>query len=377
MSTSPVNLLPHIADKPIIRALGLMTGTSMDGLDMALVKVQGDSSLNAESEWIGSVPFPEALRSEIQHALNGSTEDTARLNYALGKWMAETVVQTLKQHNLPKPDCAGVHGQTLFHDGGVCTLQVGEPAFLANRLQVPVVSNFRAMDIAVGGQGAPLIPKVDEWLFREKSETRVTLNLGGVANVTILPPSEAITGFDTGPGMALLDEVYRLEKGSGFDREGAVAMTGSVNQSFVDSWLNDDYIQSQPPKSTGRDRYGQGWIRDHASELDALSFPDRLATLSRFTGEAVSRSVKRFAPNCARVIVSGSGIHNQRVFRELEELLAPTVVQSSADFGVDPDGKEAIGFAMLAVAALKGVPANIPSVTGAEEEVRLGTITFP
>jgi len=349
----------------------------MDGLDLALVTVSGDRNVHGETEWVGFVPFPPDLRQEIRQGLNGPTSAVADLNYSLGRWMAEAAKVALKNARLPVPDCVGCHGQTLFHRSAGATLQVGEPAFLARAFQAPVVSNFRAMDIAAGGTGAPLIPRVDEWLFRHPTELRVALNLGGVANVAILPPEGPITGFDTGPGMALLDEVWRLERGEGFDMDGAVAATGTVHTEWVARWIDDEYIQAPPPKSTGRDRYGQAWIAAHQAELSSLSFADRLATLCRFTAAAIEVGLKQAGNTSGTVIVSGSGVHHHRLFQELTHVLAPYSVRSSADFGVDPDGKEALGFALLAVAAIRGIPANIPTVTGAREAVRLGTITLP
>lgn len=374
---SPGAYLQTLAERPFLRSLGLMTGTSMDGLDLALVTVSGDRDLHGDPEWYGFVPFPKRLRQEITQGLDGATSMVADLNYSLGWWMAEAAKNALKNAHLPDPDCIGSHGQTLFHRSARATLQVGEPAFLARAFQVPVVSNFRAMDIVIGGTGAPLIPKVDEWLFRHSTEMRVALNLGGMANVTILPPKGPITGFDTGPGMALLDETYRLEQGKGFDMDGAMAETGTVHYELVDRWLDDEYIQAPPPKSTGRDRYGPTWIAAHQSELSSLSFPDRLATLSRFTAAAIEVGLRQAGNKSGTVIISGSGMHHRRLFQELENVLAPRIVRSSADFGVNPDGKEALGFALLAVAALKGIPANVPSVTGAQESTCLGTITVP
>ena len=298
------------------------------------------------------------------------------LHYDLGRWMAEVVASELPGEL--KPDIIGCHGQTIFHHHNISTFQIGEPSFLAEVLGVPVVADFRARDISAGGCGAPLIPIIDKWLLRDSAEFRISLNIGGVANVTILPPMGRgrVVGFDTGPGMALLDETYRMAHHTGFDVDGHTAQSGSVHEGLVAGWVKDDFIRQSGPKSAGRHDYGLDWLNDHYDELKKLSLEDRLATLSAFTAESIYLGCKSFIDgNGGSLIVGGGGVHHQCVMRELENRFSDFHIRKSEEFGIPVDGKEAWGFAILAVAYAKGIPANIPEVTGAHKPVVLGKLT--
>ncbi|MFH1851162.1 MAG: anhydro-N-acetylmuramic acid kinase, partial [Candidatus Neomarinimicrobiota bacterium] len=332
-----------------------------------------------EIRFFTSVPFPEALKNQIRAALTGTTEQVCALNYDLGRWYAEAVKTVLADNNPGPIDLIGSHGQTIHHISGHSTLQVGEPSFLAQATGIPVVSDFRAADVAAGGTGAPLIPRIDEWLFRVPGSAHIALNIGGVANVTLLPQSGTgtVSGFDTGPGMALLDETWRREFGAGFDASGELAATGEVNEKLVREWLEDDFIPARPPKSTGRDKYGPTWLEQHQGELAQLPVADRLATLAAFTADSIYVNCRLFLAeypvDC--LIVGGGGVHHGPLQVRLATRFAPAVVVTSADFGVDPDAKEALGFALLAAAFVKGIPGNLPAVTGAARPVILGKLS--
>lgn len=381
MNSSPWNKLARLAEKSPLRVLGLMTGTSMDGLDLCLADIGFVSEgVAVDLVHFVSVPFRAGMEARIRAATSGPAPEVSSLDYDLGRWYARTVRKGLDQDQLASLDLVGCHGQTLHHVSGHSTLQVGEASFLARALEVPVVSDFRAADISAGGTGAPLIPRVHEWLFRHREVARIVLNLGGVANVTLLPPvgAEPVLGFDTGPGMALLDEVYRSHFQNGFDRAGALALTGKVQKSLVRGWLKDRYFQRPPPKSTGRDRFGPGWIAAHQTDLSALPLTDQLATLSYFSAAAVYAACEQFIHRQAvgEVIVSGGGYHNAALRNHLQQCFGPVEIRPAADFGIDGDAVEALGFAILAAAWVIGIPGNIPSVTGADRAVLLGKLTL-
>jgi len=286
----------------------------------------------------------------------------------------------LIEQKIGQIDAVGMHGQTIHHISGKSSLQIGEPSFLAQLLEVPVVSDFRAADIAAGGTGAPLIPMVDSWLFQWDAGAVVCLNLGGVANVTFLPPADSgkpITGFDTGPGMALMDEAMKLSTGKMFDDKGAYSMRGVPDIEKVNYWLEHSFIQMAPPKSTGRDSFGLSWMNENAFLPPTQSLDDLMATLSLFTARSVAVNCRQFLPidSVQQVIVSGGGVYNKAVMNHLEELFVPATLVTSQEYGIDPFMKEALGFAMLGAANLKKIPGNLPSVTGATRRVILGKVT--
>jgi len=294
--------------------------------------------------------------------------------------MAIETERFLTKQNIGRVDAVGMHGQTVHHISGESSLQIGEPSFLAQLLEVPVVSDFRAADIAAGGTGAPLIPMVDSWLFQRKTGAVLCLNLGGVANVTFLPPAgsgEPITGFDTGPGMALMDEAMRISTGKKFDEKGACSVRGVPDIEKVNDWLDHSFIQAPPPKSTGRDTFGLSWLKENAYPGPMESPDDLLATLSLFTARSVAVNCRQFLPldSVQQIIVSGGGVYNEAVMNHLKEVFAPLTLVTSQEHGIDPFMKEALGFAMLGAANFKRIPGNIPSVTGAARQVILGKVT--
>ena len=378
---NPASKLNRLIDKSHLRVVGLMSGTSMDGLDICVADIDlSEIKLDFEIVHFNSIPYDEDIRDKIRAALSGTTAQVCSLNYDLGRWYAQKVKTELEKQGLMDIDLIGCHGQTLHHINGQSSLQVGEPSFLAQALEVPVIADFRAADIAVGGTGAPLIPRIDEWLFRQQNKARIALNVGGVANVTLLPPQKQgdVLGFDTGPGMALLDEAYQLATGDKYDQDGKLAGKGQADSQMVTEWLRDDFIIKAPPKSTGRDQYGTEWLDAHNFQLASLPNEDRLATLAAFTAESIFQNCRSFLKqyNCDNLIVGGGGVHHYPLMQQLAKLFSDQKTVTSAEFGVDPDAKEALGFAVLAVAFIKSIPGNLPSVTGANKSVVLGKLVL-
>lgn len=378
-----MELVELMKKKGMIRTAGLMTGTSMDGLDICVadidLTVKGLKYSVIHTEFI---PFPESLKKRIRYGLTGTTSHICALNYELGRFYADELGKSLNDHGIDSVELIGSHGQTLHHISGDSTLQIGEPSFLAERFHVPVVSDFRAGDIAAGGTGAPLIPVVDQWLFQHKTFGRCLLNIGGVANISLIPPVTSVLpvlGFDTGPGMGLLDEQYRqLFKGS-YDRNGEIALYGRIQRDILDVWEKHPFILKKPPKSTGRDEFGVDWLAEHQQELDQMDPPSQLATLAALTAETIVHSIipYREAYQINELITGGGGSHHPLIIKILEDNLDGMVIRSVKEFGVDPDFREALGFAILACACIRRIPGNIPTVTGARRSVVLGKISQP
>ncbi|MFL3045320.1 MAG: anhydro-N-acetylmuramic acid kinase [Candidatus Neomarinimicrobiota bacterium] len=371
----------NLKAKKVIRTAGLMTGTSMDGLDISIADI-GLSNNTANFNMIGttSIPYPSDLQSQIRQAVYDTRKYSSTLDRDLGKWYAEKLFKYLQSESIDNIELIGSHGQTIHHVSGQSTLQIGDPSFLAGKFNIPVISDFRTADICAGGTGAPLMPRVDEWLFRNTDTAIITLNLGGIANVTLLPCINhgEVIGFDTGPGMALLDETFIEEFKEGIDIGGKLALEGNAHKDLVNNWLKEAYFFELPPKSTGRDQFGINWLADHRQELGSLTSADQLATLSLFTTQSVFLACEQFIRDhpVDRVIVSGGGTHHGCIIKQLVEWFNPIAVTPSNELGVSVDGKEALGFAILAVAHVKGIPGNIPSVTGAKKALVLGKMTL-
>ena len=371
----------NIENTQVIRTVGLMTGTSMDGLDISIADI-GLRKNKADFNVIRttSIPYPNNLQFQIRQSVYDTGKDTNALDRDLGIWYADKLFEYLRSESIDNIELIGSHGQTIHHVSGQSSLQIGDPSFLAGKFNVPVISDFRTADIHVGGTGAPLMPRVDEWLFRNIDTAIITLNLGGIANVTLLPciNNGEVIGFDTGPGMALLDETYLVESKEGIDLGGELALKGNADKRLVNNWLKAPYFLELPPKSTGRDQFGIDWLADHRHELDSLAIVDKLATLSLFTAKSVFLACEDFIRDnqVEHVVISGGGIHHSCVMKHLVEQFSPIALVPSDELDVSADGKEALGFAILAVAHVKGIPGNIPSVTGAKKALVLGKMTL-
>ena len=371
----------NIENTQVIRTVGLMMGTSMDGLDISIADI-GLRKNKADFNVIRttSIPYPNDLQFQIRQSVYDTGKDTNALDRDLGIWFADELFEYLRSESIENIELIGSHGQTIHHVSGQSSLQIGDPSFLAGKFNVPVISDFRTADIHAGGTGAPLMPRVDEWLFRNIDTAIITLNLGGIANVTLLPciNNGDVIGFDTGPGMALLDETYLVESKEGIDLGGELALKGNADKRLVNNWIKAPYFLELPPKSTGRDQFGIDWLADHRHELDFLTIVDKLATLSLFTAKSVFLACEDFIRDnkVEHVVISGGGIHHSCVMKHLVEQFSPIALVPSDELDVSADGKEALGFAILAVAHVKGIPGNIPSVTGAKKALVLGKMTL-
>jgi anhydro-N-acetylmuramic acid kinase len=351
-----------------VRVAGVMSGTSLDGIDVVIVEIRGR---RIKTIGFRSTPYPQALRGALLEAFDA--ERISRLNFSLGKRYALAVLEAVKRFG--PVELIGCHGQTIYHQGRVHTLQIGEPAVIAELTGVPVVSNFRARDIAAGGEGAPLVPFVDYWLFRHRTHTRVALNIGGIANVTIIPPSaesKDVIAFDTGPGNMVIDALAtEFTNGrQSFDRDGRIAAAGRIDRKLLSGLLRDPYYRRTGPKSAGREQYGAAFVERMKQSEPSLE--NLVATATALTAATIARALSGIQGD---LIVSGGGVHNRQLMAEIAAFLPQMQLATSADYGIDPDAKEAIAFAVLAYETWHGRPANLPSATGARRAVVLGDIT--
>jgi len=359
-----------------MRVAGIMSGTSLDGIDVAIVDVTGRRFRTAAFH---SKPYAPAVRDDILAISNATTTTAAisRMNFRLGELYAEAVIETCRRARLPlrSVELIGCHGQTIYHESGRNTLQIGEAAVLAECTGIPVVSDFRSRDIAAGGKGAPLVPFVDYLLFRHPRRTRVALNIGGIANVTIIDGARVIA-FDTGPGNMVIDALVREHTRGrrNYDEGGRIAARGALVKPLLDELLSDRYYLEKPPKTAGREQYGDAFVA--RMKATGARLEDLIATATVFTAASIATGVRRFGP--ARVddlIVSGGGAHNPQILGHLAGFLPGTAIATSGDFGIDVDAKEAIAFAVLAHETWRRRPSNLPSATGARRPVILGKIT--
>jgi anhydro-N-acetylmuramic acid kinase len=353
-----------------MRVAGVMSGTSLDGIDVAIVEIAGR---HIETIGFQSTPYSAQTRAAILAVSDAATHTAAisRLNYQLGELYARAIVRAVRRFGPVK--LIGCHGQTIYHEGASNTLQIGEAAVIAERTGLPVVSNFRARDIAAGGQGAPLVPYVDYLLFRHRTHTRIALNIGGIANITVIPAGarpEDVVAFDTGPGNMVIDALAG-ELGQRFDRGGKIAQSGRANRTLLAELLADAYYRREPPKSAGREQYGAAFT-DRLKKT-GLPVEDLVATATVLTAATIAHAARPFG--ATDLIVSGGGVRNPRILAYLSAFLPEMAISSTTDHGVDADAKEAIAFAVLAYARWRGKPANLPSATGARHPVILGDIT--
>ncbi len=394
---SPWGRIAGYSEAPEKLVVGLMTGTSADGVDAALVRFHG-SGLGAMHEVLAyeETPLPAALRSEVLSCASAdeiAPERLMRLDAALAETYAAAVATLLSSARVSANEIAaiGSHGQTVRHlpraetGGRAFTLQLGSASTLAERTGITVVSDFRSRDTAAGGEGAPLVPIVDWWLFRHPAESRVLLNLGGMANVTHLPAGgalEASLAFDTGPGNAVLDGIVG-EATAGLARQddgGRMAAQGRPHEGLLQELLADPFFAQPPPRSTGRERFGlryAGRVREIAESL-GLSLEDTLATAVELTAASIADAIHaHLVPRGGvhAVFASGGGVRNATLMVALRRRLEGIKVSRLDELGVAPDSKEALAFALLAHLTLCGEPGNVPSATGARHAVILGSVT--
>ncbi|MFM1651859.1 anhydro-N-acetylmuramic acid kinase [Brevibacillus sp. B_LB10_24] len=388
--------------------IGLMSGTSLDGVDAALVSIDTDEQKNISSVSLKGfhyVPYSDEIRERLMALCS---VETARLDeltvahYAVSEWYAHAVAQLLTTTGVSakQVDAVCTHGQTVWHvadstpfpgPNGMmpvrASLQIGELSVLAERTGIPVVGNFRARDLAAGGVGAPLVPYADMILFRDAKKGRLLQNIGGIANVTVIPAGaalEQVFAFDTGPGNMVIDAIVMLgtDGRQRFDDGGKIAAAGSVSRDLLESFLADPYYRLAPPKSTGREVYGKAFVEQFTGKAQklGLSFEDTVASATALTALTIAGAYKQFVfpgMQAEEVIVSGGGAYNgtmlDMIRRELPQEISVT---TSAEYGIPDDAKEAIAFAILGHETLMGRPSNVPSVTGASRPVVLGNLCF-
>ncbi|MCF7824609.1 MAG: anhydro-N-acetylmuramic acid kinase [Candidatus Marinimicrobia bacterium] len=361
-----------------MRILGLMTGSSADGLDLCLVEFTGhDTKPDFKVCYTGEIKYPSNFSDTFRNPLAMSETDIRQFDALLGKWFADEI-QTLDL----KFDSIASHGQTIKHNPPHFTLQIGDPGFMADRFKVPVIYDFRSADIELGGQGAPLIPVVDRFLLQEAESDVLSLNIGGISNISVIPSTNStkdILAWDTGPGNTLIDKAVRLYSNNklNFDPDGSLAAKGNINSSLLNLLLSHEFYRAKPPRSAGQEQFGHAYFNQVLNQFKPTSekeYRDFIKTFTVLTAMTITDSIKhlreKYSPTT--LYVSGGGTHNKTLMSELSMLL-PDLKLSPVDHkGVNTDNKEAFGFAYLGYCYLNNIPGNIPSVTGAHEELILG-----
>jgi anhydro-N-acetylmuramic acid kinase len=375
-----------------MRVVGLMSGTSMDAIDAAVVDIEySNDRLTPKLLGFVKTPYPPETRAALESLLGRNVlpiSALTSLNFAIGEAFAQAASLACKEAGC-EADLIGSHGQTVCHQPkpsvpGMMpsTLQIGEAAVIAERTGTTTISDFRVADIAAGGEGAPLVSYVDHMLLRSPNESRAAVNIGGIANITLLPAgtdASAVLAFDTGPGNMPIDLAVGslFPEGPGFDRNGQIAARGTTNEALL-AWLrSDEYFDRRPPKTAGREQFGPDFVVRAWDKAQALGCTREtlVATLTELTAGTVAAAVPK---DCRRVIVAGGGVHNKTLMGSLKRLLSrraePPVVVASEEFGLPVDAKEAIAFAILAFEAVHGRPNNLPRATGARHFTILGKI---
>jgi len=358
--------------------IGLMSGTSADAVDAALVRFDPQVTLIATHP----EPWPAELREALLALTRPGADELARLGVldnAVARQFARAVAALLARAELPasRVRAIGSHGQTVRHGPDAedpYTLQIGNPSLLAELTGITVVADFRRRDMAAGGQGAPLAPAFHAAFCAEPDESRVVVNIGGIANISLLAASGEISGFDTGPGNALCDVWIRRHRDLPMDLDGGWGANGRVNPALLAALLADPYFHRAPPKSTGREYFHLAWLEGYLGAFPGLRAEDVQATLQALTAESIATAIQHFAPDTARVLVAGGGVHNRALMDRLAQAHAPLPVASVASLGVNSDYLEAMGFAWLACRTLAGESGNVPAVTGARGPRVLGGI---
>lgn len=356
--------------------IGIMSGTSLDGIDICLVNIDQDCELVA-SQYLA---MPLALKQSLLTLCSSGPNEIQRAALAEQQWAqlaAQGVKQLLSKTRLSASQirAIGSHGQTIRHEPAQhFTVQIGSPALLAELTGITVVSDFRQRDIAAGGQGAPLVPAFHEMLFKKHPQPCAVLNIGGFSNVTLLNENTSTLGFDCGPGNVLLDAWIQHKKNQTFDRNGTWAASGTVNKSLLNSMLSEPFFATQGPKSTGRELFNLPWLQSLLAQQEALVDQDVQATLSEFTAQTIADSILAAQASTRSVWVCGGGAHNNDLLQRLQRLLPDCLVDSTDSQGIAADWMEAMAFAWLAHCCLENMPSNRPTVTGARGLRVLGAI---
>lgn len=356
--------------------IGVMSGTSLDGLDIALIE-QADTPHLLATHYR---PLPDSLRHALLALCSPGADELARAAVAEQQWaeLAADCINTLLAQQGLSPSsirAIGSHGQTVRHEPARgFTIQIGNPALLAERTGISVVADFRRRDVAAGGQGAPLVPAFHEALFGSTQQHIAVLNVGGFSNLSLLEPGQEVHGFDCGPGNVLLDTWIQHCQGEQYDRDGAWGAGGTLQQALLDSLLADPFFATRGPKSTGRELFNLSWLQAHLAKHRDLQQQDVQTTLVELTARSICESLRSAQMRTDSLLVCGGGAHNRHLMQRLAALLPGTEVASTASRGIDPDWIEAMAFAWLAHCTLQGIAANRPSVTGARGLRVLGAI---
>lgn len=368
---------------PGLPYIGLMSGTSMDGIDAALVSF---ADHECEVLMASMFPYPEELRNDLMTAsrqpANCTVDNIGQLDHRVAECFANAALQLIEKSNYSANSIVaiGSHGQTLRHQPRApqpFTLQIGDPNIIAHRTGLTTVADFRRRDLAAGGEGAPLAPAFHQWLFSDDVRNRCVLNIGGIANVTmLLTDRNAALGFDTGPGNSLMDGWIRRHRDKPFDENGAWAATGSINKPLLATMLDDPYFEQPPPKSTGFEYFDDGWVRSKIVSLgdQQVSGNDVQATLAELTASTIATSILSHAPDIDDVLVCGGGARNTDLMSRLRRYLSGVTVTTTDEHGLHPDWVEAAAFAWLAKRRLANEPGSLPEVTGASSGQVLGAI---
>lgn len=391
---SQTTTLIDLAKQKRLRVAGLMSGTSMDGVDVAIVDIENGKPKLLAFDTVSYKPSVRTMLLKLCNPGTSGVDAICHYNAAVGTLFAEALITFCRKKRpaLKTIDLIGSHGQTIYHNPAGkkfghrlirSTLQIGEPAVIAELTGIPTVADFRPRDMAAGGQGAPLVPFADHILFAHKTLNRAIQNIGGIANVTFLPAGgrpDQIIAFDTGPGNMVIDGFVELitENRKHYDRNGQMAAKGTVHTSFLNKLLANSFLKQRPPKTTGREQFGLSFCRQfYQKALDMhVPGPDMMATVTEFTARTIADAYKRFLPTLPdEVILCGGGCRNPALVKRVHNHLPDVSILTTADFGIDPDGKEAVSFAILAWATIKGIANNVPAATGAQKPVILGKIS--
>lgn len=374
--------------------VGLMSGTSLDGVSAAVVRFTEDEDSGIAWELLAYdvTPYSDSERELLAECLTGTSPDVyCRVNYELGDWLARAAIAVIAQAGVPRDAIAGIasHGQTVWHVPAHSSWQIGHPAVIAERTGLTVISDFRARDIAAGGQGAPLVPIADTLLFGSKDQWRALQNLGGIGNLTVVPPrviaaspATPVRAFDTGPGVVVIDGVtQRLTSGRArYDRDGVLAAAGTPIVAAVDAELSDAFFRAEPPKSTGRELFSPSYIDSFISSCRRLApnatTEDIVATAVSLTARSIALAFERFIPEpVTELVVSGGGAKNPTLEAAITRAVAPIRVLRFDDLFFDGEAKEAVAFALMGFLHLRGRAGNVPSATGARGPRILGSLT--
>lgn len=362
------------------RYIGLMSGTSMDGVDAGLLVFKKGFHLDRGI----SYPFPADLHKSLLHVVEHphqvSLDELGQLDTALGECFADAVNELLGacQINASDVTAIGSHGQTIRHGADSShpfTMQIGDANVIAARTGITTVADFRRRDVALGGQGAPMAPAFHHAAFSDSKEYRVVINIGGMSNITSLPGNDDVAGHDTGPGNVLMDAWAKQHHNEPFDNDGTWARSGKINQTLLELMLSEDYFTLAPPKSTGRELFNLPWLTAHLISMDNAPAPaDVQATLCELTARTITAAIEAYAPQATRYLVCGGGARNSFLMERLTALSGKRKVGTTEQYGIAPEWVEAAAFAWLAIQTLAGRPGNLPRVTGASRSAVLGTI---